>query len=298
MQASQLKITLFSTCLLLASASYADSWDVTQSVTLNADSPLTQDGGSGSLQAINAINLGTSSTVKGSQTVNATGHTLTLKQQNGSNNTQAANMLKATTVAPFTQSVTAQTVSLTQANTTTGNTQAANYINAGTVGATGSSVSQNVSANAVNLTANNTGTGTGTNSKQALNMIISDTTGNITQNVTTTTANFNLDANASNTYQAGNYLETSNITGTITQNFNNDSSGSITFQTKNGNSDNTLKKNNNVQAANILIYKSNGSVPSDTINQNAYTNKITVKATQVSSNTSIATLNYFEKRSP
>lgn len=260
MQASQLKITLFSTCLLLASASYADSWDVTQSVTLNANSTtLAQNGGSGSLQAINAINLGTSSTVKGSQTVNAAGHTLTLDQQNGSNNTQAAN-----------------------------------YINAGTVGKTGSSATQSVTADSVNLSTN------AANSKQALNMINATNAGNVSQTVTVNNATFKLNTNAADNYQAGNYLKTDNITGNITQTFNvSNGSGSITFKNDQGtNNSRNIQAANVLIRKTGGSFASNATVEQTAnianVNINQRTDKISSTTNGSNKTFDVAAANYFK----
>lgn len=181
MQTLPLSTLLFGSCLMTATVACADSWEVSQALTVSNNIILTQTGGSNSTQAINAVNLGSSSSVRGSQTVTATGHNITLSQDgSGTNNTQAANLIIA-----------------------------------GTIGTgTANSMTQNISA------ANVTLGGSGSNNTQALNMAKATTTDGLSQTVTLSgSATFTLPSGSSNNIQAGNYLNTDNINGDISQVF-------------------------------------------------------------------------------
>ena len=181
MQTLPLSTLLFGSCLMTATVACADSWEVSQALTVSNNIILTQTGGSNSTQAINAVNLGSSSSVRGSQTVTATGHNITLSQDgSGTNNTQAANLIIA-----------------------------------GTIGTgTANSMTQNISA------ANVTLGGSGSNNTQALNMAKATTTGGLSQTITLSgSATFTLPSGSSDNTQAGNYLNTDNINGDISQIF-------------------------------------------------------------------------------
>jgi hypothetical protein len=166
---------------MTATVACADSWEVSQALTVSNNIILTQTGGSNSTQAINAVNLGSSSSVRGSQTVTATGHDITLSQDgSGTNNTQAANLIIA-----------------------------------GTIG-TGTANSMTQSISAANVTLD----GSGSNNTQALNMAKATTTGGLSQTITLSgSATFTLPSGSSNNIQAGNYLNTDDINGDISQVF-------------------------------------------------------------------------------
>ncbi len=133
------KLTLATavTFALMGATAHADSWDLTQTATLGADTTLTQtDSSNGSVQALNAINMGATSTINsGSSQTSAMGANGLILNQDGTteNSTQAANYAVAATIGDaidtFEQLHTdTGSVTLNQSGTGSGgNTQALNH---------------------------------------------------------------------------------------------------------------------------------------------------------------------------
>jgi hypothetical protein len=222
----------------MVTAAYADSWDVTQSVTVANDTTLSQAGGSNSTQTMNAVNLGSASTVSGSQNVNTDGHTLNLSQS-GDSNKQAANLITAGTIAPTTQqNVSAGSVSL-QSNGSN-NLQALNMAIATNTGGL---------TQTVTLSRNTAFTVSGSGNVQAGNYLNTDNiTGNISQAFDTPNITYT-DTGTTN-LQAGNIIirkTGGGFTGTVTQRFN--TSGPVTITGGSGAYGST-------KAANYFAFKS------------------------------------------
>jgi hypothetical protein len=190
------------------------------------------------------------------QTVDTKGH-INLTQSNGTASIQAINAVNlgdASTVKAI-QGVNTNGNDISLVQSGKGNKQAANYIKAKRI----ENSSQTVSARNANLTSS------GNNNIQALNLAIAQETNGLTQTVNLTgAATFTLN-NATNTKQAGNYLDTDTVVGDIQQSFTLPSN--ISYSDTNG--------SNNVQAGNLLIRSNTGSV-NGTISQNYSANSVTV----------------------
>ena len=190
------------------------------------------------------------------QTVNTTGD-INLEQSNSTTSIQAINAVNlgdnSTVKAVQGVDTNGHNINLTQSGN--GNKQAANYIKAKHI----ENSSQTVNAKNVTLSSS------GDNNIQALNLAIAQDTTGLTQTVNLTgAANFTL-INATNTKQAGNYLDTDNVVGNVNQSFTIPSD--INYSDSNG--------SNNIQAGNLLIRSNTGSV-NGTISQNYSANSVTV----------------------
>lgn len=190
------------------------------------------------------------------QTVNTTSD-INLAQSNSTNSIQAINAVSlgdnSTVKAVQGVDTNGHNINLTQSGN--GNKQAANYIKAKHI----ENSSQTVNAKNVTLSSS------GDNNIQALNLAIAQDTTGLTQTVNLTgAANFTL-INATNTKQAGNYLDTDNVVGNVNQSFTIPSD--INYSDSNG--------SNNIQAGNLLIRSNTGSV-NGTISQNYSANSVTV----------------------
>lgn len=180
--------------LALAGGAQADTWDVTQKVTVGANTTVTQgNGNTSATQAMNAIDVGTLNGT--SQAVEMGTSTLTLTQTGASTATsnQAANYVQAGTISgAFSQDVNsaaaASAIALTQSAVGTANIQALNMADGGTVGSTGL-FSQDVTPTGVagDITLTQT-TGMGADSVQAANYINGTTITSATQTVDNDTA--------------------------------------------------------------------------------------------------------------
>ena len=180
--------------LALAGGAMADTWEVTQKVTVGANTTVKQENGNNSAtQAMNAIDVGT---LNGkSQAVEMGTFTLTLTQTGASTATsnQAANYVQAGTISgAFSQDVNsaaaASAIALTQSAVGTANIQALNMADGGTVGSTGI-FSQDVTPTGVagDITLTQT-TGMGADSVQAANYINGTTITSAIQTVDNDTA--------------------------------------------------------------------------------------------------------------
>lgn len=165
--------------LALAGGAQADTWDVTQKVTVGANTTVTQgDGNTSATQAMNAIDVGAGILNGTSQAVEMKTFTLTLTQSGAETATsnQAANYVQAGTISgAFSQDVNsaaaASAIALTQSAGGTDNIQALNMADGGTVGSAGL-FSQNVTPTGLegDITLTQT-TGMGADSVQAANYI-------------------------------------------------------------------------------------------------------------------------------
>lgn len=178
---------------------YSESWTITQKVILGSSTSLQQGSISPntvSVQALNGVSLMGGTVTSATQTVTATGQTVTLESNGGSNNVQAGN-----------------------------------YIKAGTI----TSASQSFSSGIVNLKILDT-KGTPSSNIQALNFAHAadgeEIIGELTQSVTVGSMNFNV-AGGDHNIQAGNFAQANKVTTSVTQSFN--ATGNITY-TGNGTS--------------------------------------------------------------
>lgn len=176
--------------LALAGGAQADTWEVTQKVTVGANTTVTQgNGNTSATQAMNAIDVGTLNGT--SQAVEMGTFTLTLTQagESTASSNQAANYVQADTISgAFSQDVNsaaaANAIALTQSAVGTANIQALNMADGETVGSTGGIFSQGVTPTGgegdIALTQT---TGMGADSVQAANYIKGTTITNATQTV-------------------------------------------------------------------------------------------------------------------
>jgi len=183
---------LLSTGLLGTTPLQADSWDVTQHVATATDTVLSRESSIGSVQALNAIQLGDTSTLSHvEQSVDTGGHDLTLSETGtGDGNRQAANLIIAGHITDASQSVTVGGARLTRADAGNDNVQALNMAIA-------------------------TGTGVQIDALE--------------QHVTASSVAFELNGGSGN-IQAGNYIQAGSVSsapGFLTQNFS--VSGTVTY---------------------------------------------------------------------
>lgn len=163
--------------LALAGGAQADTWEVTQKVTVGENTTVTQgNGNTSATQAMNAIDVGTLNGT--SQAVEMGDFTLTLMQMGAStaSSKQAANYVQADDISKaFSQDVNSKAainaITLTQSAVNTANIQALNMADGKTVGSNGD-FSQEVTPTgaAGDITLTQT-TGMGANSVQAANYI-------------------------------------------------------------------------------------------------------------------------------
>jgi len=183
---------LLSISLLGITPLQADSWDVTQHVIAATNTALFQENSSGSVQALNAIQLGDTGTLShAEQSVDTGGYDLTLSQTGtGGGNRQAANLIIVGHITDASQSVTVGGARLTRAGEGNDNVQALNMAIATSTGVQIDALAQDVTASSVAFELNGG-------------------SGNI---------------------QAGNYLQASSVSsapGFLTQNFS--VSGTVTY---------------------------------------------------------------------
>lgn len=207
--------------LTLAAGAQADSWDVTQKVTVNSATTMTQgNGNTDAVQAMNAINVAILN--KTSQALEMGTNALTFSQLGAATtgSLQTANYIKATTsiAGPFTQDVNsaaaASAIVLTQEAGATANTQALNYATGGEVIALTQNVTPTGATGDISLTQKGT---TGTGSLQAANAVEATTITSLTQAVDNDTAgggdiNLLQESGSSTIDQAGNYASAGTIT--------------------------------------------------------------------------------------
>lgn len=207
--------------LTLAAGAQADSWDVTQKVTVGAATTMTQgNGNTAAVQAMNAINVDILN--KTSQALEMGTNALTLSQLGAltKGSLQAANYINATTSigGSFIQDVdsaaAASAIALTQEAGGTANTQALNYATGGAVLGLTQNVRPTGAAGDISLTQKGT---TGANSLQAANAVDATTITSLTQTVdndTTGAGDINLlqQTGSANIDQAGNYASADTIT--------------------------------------------------------------------------------------
>jgi hypothetical protein len=201
----------------LAGTTWADSWDVTQEVTIGTGTNTVEQSGANTsaLQGLNVIH-GVATLEKGSQEVKTGSNALTLTQKDTTGTSvQAGNLIKdagdiGSASNTFTQKVVdaEATITLNQEATGTDNTQAVNYASAGT-------------GNIVEL--EQTVTTTGTSADIALNQTT---------------------ASSSQQTQAGNYAEAATI-NTLTQAL---TAGKDLLLTQSGNNDKNTQAGNYAKA--------------------------------------------------
>lgn len=207
--------------LALAAGAQADSWDVTQKVTVGTATTMTQgNGNTNAVQAMNAINVAVLNQT--SQALEMGTNALTFSQSGATTtgSLQAANYIKATTsiAGPFTQDVNsaaaASAIALTQEAGAMANTQALNYATGGDVIGLTQDVTPTGATGDISLTQKGT---TGTGSLQAANAVQATTITSLTQavdNDTTGGGDINLvqETGSSDIDQAGNYASAETIT--------------------------------------------------------------------------------------
>ena len=270
---------LLGICLLASIPAYADSWVVTQAVNVTNAVTMNQTNTTNSKQAMNAVNLGNSTLNNSSQTVTA-GNGVTMNQTDANSSKQAMNMILSTgTVNNTSQTVNMSSKDLTlkQSGSTSNSHQAANMMQATTIEGNSSQSVTGLS----DLTLEATSSG----SVQAVNMASATDMGGLSQAVSASgNVKFKL-AGCTNCYQAGNYMNTDNITASMSQTF---TGGTIDY------SESTGANTGSVQAGNILIRKIGGTV-TGTVSQsfngasiNVYGNSTPHSVTQAG--------NYFAKR--
>ena len=236
---------LLGVCLLTSIPAYADSWVVTQTVHVTNAVTMNQTNASDSKQAMNAVNLGNSTLNNSSQTVTAS-NGVTMNQTDASGSKQAMNMVLSTgTVSNTSQTVNMNSKALTlkQSGSTSNSHQAANMMQATTIEGNSSQSVTGIS----DLTLEATDSG----NVQAVNMASATDMGGLSQTVSASgDVKFKL-ASCTNCYQAGNYMNTDNITASMSQTF---TGGAIDY------TGNTGTNTGSVQAGNILIRKTSGTV--------------------------------------
>ena len=268
---------LLGICLLASIPAYADSWVVTQAVNVTNAVTMNQTNTNDSKQAMNAVNLGNGTLSNSSQTVTA-GNGVTMNQTDANSSKQAMNMILSTgTVNNTTQTVNMGSKDLTLTQSGSNSHQAANMMQATTIEGSSSQSVTGIS----DLTLEATGNG----NIQAVNMASATDMGGLSQAVSASgNVKFKL-AGCTNCYQAGNYMNTDNITASMSQTF---TGGTIDY------TENTGANTGSVQAGNILIRKIGGTV-TGTVSQsfngasiNVYGNSTPHGVTQAG--------NYFAKR--
>ena len=175
MNKNKISLATAITAALISSASQADSWNVTQTTTPASDTTMTQYGNSqgGSVQAMNAVSS-TTATVAGSQENTTGAFELTLEQKESTNNS----------------------------------TQSVNYVNADTIGDSGSAMVQSYSGSGNTLLKQSEANLV--NNHQAVNTASAAVISDLAQ--TTTAANLSLNqANTSASSQAANNAVASNV---------------------------------------------------------------------------------------
>lgn len=244
--------------LIVAGGVCADSWEISQSLTSNTvnQQQLLQNGTtSNSLQAMNAANLGSASSVIGLQTVTMTNGNLLLDQrENTDSNKQAANLIVADAIGDGSNGSMRQVVDvgtqLTLSQYGTNNTQALNLaiassnieglqqevsIASGSVelnqraGSSGGKQSANM-AIADAIGDGNSGSVVqtvnadailssqdGTNNIQAINMVEANDVGGLNQIISSNNISQEIVVGATNNTQALNYIDTDGVTGDINQ---------------------------------------------------------------------------------
>lgn len=139
---NKIKLSLAITAALMSNTVFADSWDLTQTTILETDTELTQTGttSNGSVQSLNAINMGDTSVIESLTNQTSEMDALTLKlTQSGSTeaSTQTANYAKAASIGDASGTVTQEhigvgNITLNQTTSGTANTQAVNAAEATT----------------------------------------------------------------------------------------------------------------------------------------------------------------------
>ena len=207
---------------LISNTVFADSWAITQNVTVRKPLSISQINATNSTQAINTIHLDEShgAVITTQQTMNMGGSDLKLLQSGGENNRQAINYLIAPAISSATQTVNqASALSLNQQGSNN-NIQALNYVKAtGSGNSPLQSLNQTVEAD--HITLNFQGVGSG--NIQAGNYLEADTlpsaAGDVIQNFTATSLNYI--QSGTHNLQAGNVVIKNSNTpaGAVTQNF-------------------------------------------------------------------------------
>lgn len=241
-------VCLVSGYLLLPAMTYADSWSLTQTVTINSAMTLSQTNTNNAIVGANVIRLDSSTGVvtTANQAMTTNGNDLTLSQDGASSSHQAVNYLSAAHIDSASQTVSqVDQVLFEQKNGSTNNIQGLNLALGTGSGIQIDALTQTVSANSVTFD------GAGSGNIQAGNYIQADAVSTVAGNVV---QDFNVSGVVSyiqtgtNNLQAGNVVikNTPSFTGNVTQNF---SAGNViaTFSAAEG--------NNSIKAANYFAQK-------------------------------------------
>lgn len=198
---------------LVSGSAFADSWTITQNVSVSAPLSISQGNMTNSAQAINSIQLrnGGSSVTNTQQTLNLGSGDLTLLQSGGDNNHQAVNYLLSPEIHSAAQTLNqAGNVALKQQGGDN-NIQALNYAKA-TGDAPLQSLKKNVQAQHITLKFEGIGSG----NIQAGNYIEADglptTSGDVVQNLATTSLHYI--QSGTHNLQAGNVVVNNSHTAT------------------------------------------------------------------------------------
>lgn len=226
----------------LAQLAAADSWTVTQKVSIGNSATLGQNNNQGSTQAVNAIMLGEGGTVVSATQSVEVADGFTLSQGVGDDNRQAGNLVEAGTITAATQSFSAGAVLIERTAVGSNNKQALNMALAvGTGGGIGT-VGQTATVASLNFAIAG-----GNGNRQAGNLVDGASSGSsITQTLTctgTVTYTDNYSISGTNNLQAGNAV----FGGAGTSPIQVFSANSVTL-----NGAEAPDENNNIKAANYL----------------------------------------------